>query len=143
MRAETYKSAAIQSSDIESSNAGERRDDSVFIFCETSIYALDDELDLDDRFDRIWYNRTSAFCTTDARSSRLEGREPEGVATVLDPEDAQQERVHAEENGTPDEDSDLLLALVGHARHLQSETDGGEGEDAVWKTGSAVVFGLV
>jgi hypothetical protein len=64
-------------------------------------------------------------------SSLSEGREPEGVATVLDSEDAEEERVHAEENGTPDEDSDLLLTGIGHSGDLESKADGGEGEDAV------------
>ena len=61
----------------------------------------------------------------------LEGRQPEGVATVLDPEDAQEERVHAKEDSTPDQDSDLLLAGICHPGDLESKTDGGEGEDAI------------
>jgi hypothetical protein len=61
----------------------------------------------------------------------LKGRQPEGVATVLDPEHTQEEGVHSEKDSTPDEDSDLLLARVGDARNLQGQTDGGEGEDSV------------
>jgi len=63
--------------------------------------------------------------------SRLEGWQPEGVATVLDPEDAQEERVHAENDSAPNEYRDLLLAGVGHSRDLESKADSGEGEDAV------------
>jgi hypothetical protein len=72
--------------------------------------------------------------------SLSEGREPEGVTTVLDPEDAEEERVHAEENSAPDEHGDLLLASVGHSGNLESKADGGEGEDAVWKTWSVDRF---
>jgi hypothetical protein len=64
-------------------------------------------------------------------SSFSEGREPEGVATVLDSEDAEEEGVHAEENSTPDEYGDLLLAGIGHSGDLESKADGSEGEDAV------------
>lgn len=60
-----------------------------------------------------------------------EWRQPEGVATVLDPEDAQEERVHAEKDGTPDHDSNLLLAGICHPRNLKSKADGGKGEDTV------------
>lgn len=66
-----------------------------------------------------------------ARSS--ERRQPEGVATVLDPEDAQEERVHAEKDGTPNEDSNLLLAGIRHPGDLESKADGGEGENTVFK----------
>jgi len=61
----------------------------------------------------------------------LEGRQPEGVATVLDPENAKEEGVHAEKDGTPDHDCDLLLAGICHPGNLESKADGGEGEDAV------------
>jgi hypothetical protein len=47
--------------------------------------------------------------------SRLERWQPEGVAAVLDPEDAQEEGVHAENDSTPN-DRDLLLAGIGHSR---------------------------
>jgi hypothetical protein len=77
--------------------------------------------------------------------SRLERWQPEGVAAVLDPEDAQEEGVHAENDSTPNEDRDLLLAGIGHSRDLESKTDGGKGEDAVceywsvrWCCGSQV-----
>jgi hypothetical protein len=62
----------------------------------------------------------------------LKGRQPEGVATVLDPEHTQEEGVHSEKDSTPDEDSDLLLARVRNARNLECQTDGGEGEDSVY-----------
>ena len=61
----------------------------------------------------------------------LERRQPEGVATVLDPEDAQEEGVHAEKDSTPNEDCDLLLAGICHPGDLESKADGGEGENAV------------
>jgi hypothetical protein len=64
-------------------------------------------------------------------SSLSERRKPEGVATVLDSEDAEEERVHAEEDSAPDEDGDLLLASIGHPGDLECKADGGEGEDAV------------
>lgn len=63
----------------------------------------------------------------------LERRQPEGVAAVLDPEHAQEERIHAEKDSTPDENSELLLAGVGNARNLQGQTDGGEGENSVYE----------
>lgn len=62
----------------------------------------------------------------------LERWQPKGVATVLDPEDAQEEGVHAEEDSTPNEDCNLLLAGICHPGYLESKADGGEGEDAVW-----------
>jgi hypothetical protein len=75
----------------------------------------------------------------------LERRQPEGVAAVLDPEDAQEERVHAEKDGTPDEDCDLLLAGIRHPGDLESKADGGEGEDTVcesWSVGRVEIFNL-
>jgi len=63
---------------------------------------------------------------------RLERRQPEGVAAVLDPEDTQEEGVHAEKDSTPDEDCNLLLAGVGNARNLESEADGGEGKNSIY-----------
>jgi hypothetical protein len=74
------------------------------------------------------YNR---FCFSQIWAERSEGRQPEGVATVLDPEHAQEEGVHAEKDSPPDEDCDLLLARVGDARNLECQADGGEGEDSV------------
>jgi hypothetical protein len=68
----------------------------------------------------------------------LEGRQPEGVATVLDPEDAQEERVHAEKNSTPDEDCNLLLASICHPGDLKSKANGGERENAVCKISQSV-----
>lgn len=50
----------------------------------------------------------------------LKRRQPEGVATVLDPEDAQEERVHAKKNSTPDQDCNLLLAGIRHPGDLES-----------------------
>ena len=64
-----------------------------------------------------------------ARSS--ERRQPEGVATVLDPEHTQEEGVHAEKDSSPDENSDLLLARVGDTRNLECQADGGKGEDSI------------
>jgi len=61
----------------------------------------------------------------------LERRQPEGVATVLDPEDTQEERVHAEKDSTPNKDCDLLLARIRHPGDLESKADGGERENAV------------
>ena len=61
----------------------------------------------------------------------LERRQPEGVATVLDPEDTQEERVHAKKDSTPNKDSDLLLAGICHPGDLESKADGGERENAV------------
>lgn len=63
----------------------------------------------------------------------LERRQPEGVATVLDPEDAQEERVHAEEDSTPNEDCNLLLAGICHSGDLESKADSGKGENTVCK----------
>jgi hypothetical protein len=62
----------------------------------------------------------------------LKRRQPEGVATVLDPEHTQEEGVHSEKDSTPDEDGDLLFARVGNARNLECQADGGEGEDSVY-----------
>lgn len=61
----------------------------------------------------------------------LERRQPEGVTTVLDPENAQEEGVHAEKNSTPNEDCNLLLAGIRHPGDLESKADGGEGENTV------------
>ena len=62
---------------------------------------------------------------------RSERRQPEGVATVLDPEHTQEEGVHAEKDSSPDENSDLLLARVGDTRNLVCQADGGKGEDSI------------
>ena len=62
---------------------------------------------------------------------RSERRQPEGVATVLDPEHTQEEGVHAEKDSSPDENSDLLLARVGDTRNLECQADGGKGEDSI------------
>jgi hypothetical protein len=62
---------------------------------------------------------------------RLERRQPEWVTAVLDPEDAQEERVHAEKDSTPDQDRDLLLAGIRHPGDLESKADGGEGKNTV------------
>lgn len=50
---------------------------------------------------------------------RLERWQPERVPAVLDPEHAQQERVHPQNDATPDEDSDLLRARVRHTGDLE------------------------
>ena len=80
------------------------------------------------------------FCSGRSSSSspRLERRQPEGVAAVLDSEDAEQEGVHAQKNGTPEEDSNLLSAGIGNTRYLESQADSGKGEDTICKSGSAL-----
>lgn len=70
----------------------------------------------------------------------LERRQPEGVATILDAEYAEEERVHSEEDSTPNEHCDLLLARVGHPRDLEGKADGGEGEDTVCKSWSVKLY---
>lgn len=61
----------------------------------------------------------------------LERWQPEGVAAVLDAEHTEEERVHAEEDDTPDEDCDLLFACIRHSRNLEGKADGGEGQDPI------------
>ena len=74
-------------------------------------------------------------CASQCRKYRafLERRQPKWVPAVLDPEHAEQEAVHAQNDASPDKDSDLLGSRVGHPGDFQRQTDGGEGEDAVCK----------
>jgi len=70
--------------------------------------------------------------------SCLEGGQPERVTAVLDPEDAEEERVHAQNDSTPDEYRNLLLAGIGHSRDLERKADSGKGKDTVcehWSVG--------
>lgn len=63
---------------------------------------------------------------------RLEWRQPERVPSVLDPEHAEQEAVHAQNHKSPDHHSDLLSSRVGHTWDLEREADGCKGQDAVY-----------
>lgn len=61
-----------------------------------------------------------------------EGRQREGVPRILDPEDAHEEAVSAEEDTTPDENSYLLSPGIGHSRNLDGKGDGAEGHHTVY-----------
>jgi hypothetical protein len=61
----------------------------------------------------------------------LEGRQPEGVAAVLDAESAEEVTVHGEHDKTPGECSDTLSTRVCHTGDLESERDGCESKDGV------------
>jgi hypothetical protein len=74
-------------------------------------------------YNRFWFSQFWA--------ASLERRQPEGVATVLDPEHTQEEGVHSEKDSTPDEDSNLLLARVGNAGDFECQANGGEGKNSV------------
>lgn len=67
-------------------------------------------------------------------SARLshKGREREGVAAVLDTEDAQQEAVEEEHDADPGDGGDELLLGLGDARNARPEGNGGKGQQAVW-----------
>jgi hypothetical protein len=62
---------------------------------------------------------------------QLEGRQPEGVAAVLDAESAEEVAVHGEHDETPGECSNTLSTGVCHTGDLESERDGCECEDGV------------
>jgi hypothetical protein len=64
-------------------------------------------------------------------SKHLEGRQPEGVAAVLDAESAEEVAVHGEHDKTPSKCSDTLSARVCHTGDLESKRDGCECEDGV------------
>ena len=55
----------------------------------------------------------------------------EGVAAVLDAEDAEQEAVHDDHDTTPDEDGELLCLLIGNSRRLDGQCDGSKRQNAV------------
>lgn len=61
-----------------------------------------------------------------------EWRQPEWVATILYPEDAEQEAVHAEHDTSPDNDHDTLQLRVLGSRNLESERDGCKSKDTVF-----------
>lgn len=61
----------------------------------------------------------------------LERRQPEGVATVLHPKDAEEEAVHGKHDTTPDEDHHGLHLGVGDSGDFEGEGDGRKGENAV------------
>lgn len=63
--------------------------------------------------------------------TNLKRWQPEGVTTVLDPEYAHQEAVHAENDGGPDNDCKLLGTSILDPWNPQSEIDGGECEYGV------------
>ena len=66
------------------------------------------------------------------RERSHEGGQREGVSSVLDTEDAQQEAVHEEHNSGPSNDGHTLRPDVANARDLDGEGDGAEGQDAVY-----------
>lgn len=82
----------------------------------------------------IEYFSFSDHHTCSVNEVYLEGWQPERISAILNPEDAQEEGVHAEDHTSPDEDGDLLSSRVLDARSLDSEADGCECEDAVWKS---------
>lgn len=67
-------------------------------------------------------------------SRYLEGRQPEGVATVLDAESAEEVAVHGEHDETPGKCSNTLSARVRHTGDLESKRDGCESQDGVWES---------
>ena len=52
-------------------------------------------------------------------SEGSERRQMERVASIFDPENAQQEAVHAKHNAPPNENGHLLLGRIRHSRDLQ------------------------
>ena len=61
-----------------------------------------------------------------------EGWQREGVAAVLDSEDAQQEAVEHEQDDTPADDGNLLSSRVCHSGHLGGQADSAECKQGVW-----------
>lgn len=55
------------------------------------------------------------------------------ISPILDPEDAQEEAIHAEGDPTPYEYCDLLFPWIDHTRDFQRQGDGREGQCTVWK----------
>ena len=64
-------------------------------------------------------------------SEHLEGRQPEGVAAVLDAECAEEVAVHGEHDETPSKCSNTLSARVRHTGDLESKGDGCESKNGV------------
>lgn len=65
------------------------------------------------------------------RSICLERGQPELVSTVLGSEDAEQEAVHAQQNATPKEYSELLSPRVRDAGDFERERDGRKSQDTI------------
>jgi hypothetical protein len=61
-----------------------------------------------------------------------ERRQPEWVPTILDSEDTEQETVHNEDDGTPDENSNLLGSGICYAWYLQCQRDGCKGQKSIY-----------
>lgn len=62
------------------------------------------------------------YCSKISRKVSLEGserRQMERIASILDPEHAQQEAIHAKHNASPNEHGHLLLGGIRHSRDLQ------------------------
>lgn len=61
-----------------------------------------------------------------------ERRQRERVAAVLHAENAQQEAVHEEDDGAPDDGCHLLDLFVCYSRDLDGQRNGREGKDTVY-----------
>jgi hypothetical protein len=61
-----------------------------------------------------------------------ERRQPEWVPTILDSEDTEQETVHDEDDGTPDENSNLLGSGISYAGYLECQRDGCKRQKSVY-----------
>lgn len=71
------------------------------------------------------------FTSLTPTSGCLERRQPELVSTVLLPEDAKQEAVHAQQYTTPEEHGKLLGSRVRNPWDLERERDCRESQNAV------------
>jgi hypothetical protein len=76
-----------------------------------------------------WHIRHAFFSSV--YDWHLERGQPKLVSTVLDAEDAQKEAVHAKQNATPDEHSNLLCTRVGDPGNFECKGDRGEREDTI------------
>ena len=71
-----------------------------------------------------------------------ERRQPEWVPTILDSKDTEQETVHNEDDGTPDENSNLLGSGICYAWYLECQRDGCKGQKSI-STYTSVTFRVV